>query len=186
MVVITRPRFSQVWHQLAFILAASLSFIPRAHPMWLGPVGIEAQDFAECPSQQQTFGSISLGHAGDVWGVSCRAAPPFVRLSECYWSGFQNEYSKSINFECKENHVITQIEKLYDQDVVDLRLNFQCCQAEGVVTEACKVTQEEFDSNRQLHLTVPENFYLVGWTSHHYNPGRGHQFKLCKLKKTNS
>ncbi|GFS18603.1 hemagglutinin/amebocyte aggregation factor [Elysia marginata] len=117
----------------AHFLLAVVLFTSGAKSIWLGPIGIEAQDFAKCLGPQKTFSSISLEHAGDVWDITCRSDPLTVHLNECYWSGFQNEYSNSLNFQCSANHVITEIEKLYDQNLEDLRLNFKCCTGNGKI-----------------------------------------------------
>ncbi|KAK3794365.1 hypothetical protein RRG08_061033 [Elysia crispata] len=167
------------------ILTVTL-FASTTESIWLGPVGIEAQDFARCSGPGETFSSLRLEHAGDVWTLSCRPAPSDAHLADCYWSNFQNNYTDNLDFSCRENYVITELEKLYDQTDQDFRLNFKCCKDADLITDSCTLTRVMFYKSIQAKLDIPADSVLAGWYSQYYDGlGRSHQYKLCKLKPRN-
>ncbi|CAL1547710.1 unnamed protein product [Lymnaea stagnalis] len=139
-----------------------------------------------CPAGQSLkhLDSVHDNHHEDrVWNFSCSVPPHGVSLSECEWSGYQNNFDELLEFQCPNESVITGIESIHDNRYEDRKWSFQCCNPEGFVTHGCVYTQYVNTYDNMLTYRVPDDYVLRGVDSVHDNrhEDRIFRFDICKL-----
>ncbi|CAL1547709.1 unnamed protein product [Lymnaea stagnalis] len=139
-----------------------------------------------CPAGQSLkhLDSVHDDHYEDrVWNFSCSVPPHGAYLTECEWSGYQNNFEEILEFQCPNESVITGIESVNDNGYEDRRWSFQCCVPEGLVTHGCVYTPYINTYDHMLSYRVPDDYVLRGVDSVTDNKyqDRIFRFDICKL-----
>ncbi|BFZ19530.1 hypothetical protein BsWGS_22570 [Bradybaena similaris] len=140
----------------------------------------------QCPDQQviKTLVSQHDNHHEDrVWNMLCAAPPNEVKLGECEWSGYINNFDELFEFQCPEDRVIAGIEAIHDNYYEDRKFSFKCCAPQGAVAHSCAFTPYVNDYDQMFNYRVPDGFVIKGIDSqnNNYYEDRIFKFEICKL-----
>ncbi|CAL1547711.1 unnamed protein product [Lymnaea stagnalis] len=170
-------------------ILALLVQVSRAADTWMTALDTYFQ--IACPTGQTIKHLESVHdntHEDRVWNISCARLPNWVDLTECEWSGYQNNYDETVIFQCPDDDVITGIESIHDNSKEDRMWSFQCCNPQDYVTHSCLYTPFMNTYDNLLNYRVPVDYVLRGVESINDESHRDRIFKfeICKLAPADS
>ncbi|XP_073706335.1 hemagglutinin/amebocyte aggregation factor-like [Garra rufa] len=134
-----------------------------------------------CPGGQ-SISSITSEHNNKhedrIWDFGCQAT--YGQTSQCYWTGYVNDFDQVLMFECPPQHVITGMISYHSNAHEDRRWKFYCCRS-PCITSSCHWTSYVNSFDEYFHWTVPDQNVLVGVHSYHQNreEDRRWRYKVC-------
>lgn len=164
-----------------------VSIFLACHGQWMT---VYDQHFKiECPDQQviRDFQSEHDNKYEDrVWNIVCAAPPNEIKLGDCEWTGYINNYDGLLEFQCPQEKIIAGIESIHDNAYEDRKYGFKCCAAVDAITHACEFTGYENEYDKMLNYRVPDGYVAKGINSVHDNhyEDRIFKFDICKLDRT--
>ena len=122
-------------HFLVIILAAQYTL------QWQNSYG---GDLSVSCSDTQGFYRVrsqySSSHYDRVWDWYCHNVSQVSFGSDCYWTGWLNDYDYPVYIRCKQNYVLVGVESEHDNTDADRRWKIRCCHAVNHLTKDCSIS----------------------------------------------
>lgn len=107
-------------------------------------------------------------HEDRVYCYKCHSINP-RGTSQCYWTGYVNNFDKVVKARCKSDHYIAGVKSYHSNKKEDRRFDFKCCKTIGRCIGHCLITPLVNQFDKDMKYQVETNHVIVGAYSYHNN-----------------
>jgi len=120
-----------------------------------------------------------------IWHFDCHDLEE-IQITQCDWSGYQNQVHKPLNFKCGNDRVVAGVQTNFSDRYNDRSWSFRCCSLNpSYIIHACDYTPWLNDPDKPLNYHSPAGYLISGMVSEFADHNQDRQWKVdhCKLSQ---